>query len=806
MIENIFRDLRYALRLHRKTPGLTLAAVITLALGIGANTAIFSIASPLLFRKLPVANPDQLVHIGYSGSLGTTDISDIEAFRLYSENANAFSDVIAFTSIGTPEVRYGQNEEEASGEAVSHNYFSALGVVPACGRWFENDEHGNATAVVLSFRYWRRAFKGQCDVIGKRVLLNQAQYTIIGVAPERFFGMTVGESPDFYLPLRNSVVSPDWITVVGRLRSGVSLSAAQSNLLPIFERVKQLSQLPPDELRQSMARLVVTPVPRGVSEIRERFAQPARILLAVVALVLLIACANVAGLLLAQSSVRVREFTIRQALGARRGRLTRQLLTEVGCLAIAGALLGMCAQVWVSRMLLASLSTSRDRISLQAGLSSDVLAFSAGTMVVAVLLAGVLPAMFFSRSDLANDLKTQQSSASRSSFRSGMAAFVVMQLAFSVVLLSAAGLLLHSLLRLETANVGFDRDHVAVAALHGTTTVSATRAASFYQELLARASSLPDVRSASLSSFAAMSGREVGINVRAEGYQARSGEELHAFLDSVSPGYFKTMQIPVLAGRDFDARDKLDSPRVAVINQAMAAHFFGSSDPIGKRLQFVEGNRQMEIVGVAGDSKYNDMHEQTPDFVYLDFNQSAPAEIQSSLLLRVSHSPSGFLPATLRQLVRSLDRSVQVASVETMRGEIDESIHQDRLLTGLCTAFGAVALLLTCIGLFGTLSFSVASRRNELGVRMALGAIAQDIFALVVGQALRWTAFGLLMGIAGSLAVSAYLKSLLFEVSPIDPLAYAGVAVLMLMAAALACYVPARRAMSVDPAESLRYE
>jgi predicted permease len=308
-----------------------------------------------------------------------------------------------------------------------------------------------------------------------------------------------------------------------------------------------------------------------------------------------------------------------------------------------------------------------------------------------------------------------------------------------------------------------------------------------------------------------MSGRELGINLSVPGYETRAGEELHAFFNSVGPGYFNTMQIPLLRGRDFDAHDSANSPRVAVINQAMAAHFFGNSDPVGKHVRFVEGNRELEIVGVVANAKYNDIREATPDFLYLDFNQLAfnplaPTQIRSSLLLRTSGSPSSLLSGSLRRLVRTIESSIQVTRIETMRQDIDESIHQDRFLTGLCTAFSALALLLTCIGLFGTLSFTVASRRSELGVRMALGAVARDIFSLVMGQALRVTAIGLLIGIAGSLVLSVYLKSLLFEISATDPLAYAGVALLLLCAAALAAYVPARRAMSVDPVESLRYE
>lgn len=806
MMEELLYNLRYALRLHRNTPAFSLVAVLTLALGIGANTAIFSIASPLLFRKLPVANPDQLVHIGYAGSLESTDISEIEAFRLYAENAKAFSDVIAFASIGTPEIRYGENTEEASGEAISPNYFAALGVVPVVGRLFARDDQPQSPEIVLSFPFWQRVFGGQTDVIGKSVLLHGAQYAVVGVTPASFFGMTVGESPDFYLPLRNSVFNPIWVTVVGRLKTGVSLAAAEANLLPIFDRVKQQSLLPPDEIRQAMSRLVLTPIPRGVLEVRERLALPARILLFAVALVLLIACANVASLLLAHNSVRLREFTVRQALGAGRARIIRQLLTEVFCLAFAGTILGLFAQIWVSRLLLGALSTSRDRINLHAGLTTDVMAFSAGTMLLAVLLAGTLPALFIARSDISNGLKTQSTSTPGSLFRSGMTGFVVMQLAFSVVLLSAAGLLLHSLLRMETVNVGMDRSHVVVTDLRGTATLPAPRAANFYQELLARTASLPDVRSASLSAFAPMSGRELGINLKVEGYQARPGEELHAFFNQVAPGYFNTMQIPLLSGRDFDSRDGSNSTKVAIINQAMAAHFFGGSDPLGKRVKFVEGNHELEIVGVVANAKYNDIREQTPDFLYVDFNQFGPTQIRSSLLLRVSGAPSSLLAGSLRRLVRSVDNSVQVFRVETMRQEIDESIHQDRLLTGLCTAFSSLALLLTCIGLFGTLSFSVASRRNELGVRMALGAMARDIFSLVVGQALRVTALGLVIGIAGSLALSVYLKSLLFEISAIDPLAYAGVAALLLLAAGLASYVPALRAMRVDPIESLRYE
>ncbi|HXN98504.1 MAG TPA: ABC transporter permease [Candidatus Acidoferrales bacterium] len=825
MMQTLWQDVRYGLRLLSKSPGFAALAVLTLALGIGANTAIFSILDPLLLRKLPVHNPDQLVWVNSTGTLGPAETSAVETFYAYRDKAQVFSSVLAFSGVAPYEVTHNNRMTLANGELVSGNYFATLGVRPFAGRLLiDADEHG-PPALVLSFDFWKREFDSDPSAIGKTLSFgDQADasragsvplhsYTVIGITPPDFFGAEVGESPDFYFPMGiANVPSQDywqrpWVTILARLKPGISISQAQASLDPLLHEVENHSTLPEIEREENFAYVLLTPAARGLSQVRSQFSLPAVILMVVVGLLLLIACANVADLSLARGMARKREFTVRLALGAGRWRIIRQLLTESASLAAAGALSGLIVGQWTSHLLVASLSTRQIPITLSTQLNGRSLLFTSVLLALTVLISGLAPALSATRGELAEELKAQGGGSHRSSTQSRLGRFlIVAQVALSMTLLAGASLLLHSLFNLETFDAGFDRDKVSIVTMNGYS-ASRTRdqVAAYYDQLLQRVRQLPGVHSASYSSFAPISGKEVGVNVVVEGYTLRPGEVANERFVGISPGYFETMGIPLLQGRDFTQQEvHPDSPSyqstsVAILNRTMARRFFGDSSPLGKHFHFVEGTRPpLEIVGVVADSKYNGLREAPTDFFYIPGTHG-------DLEIRTNES-AATLAGPLREILQSLDRSVDIASIKTLREQVDESLHPDRLIAALCGTFSILALVLTCVGLYGTLAFHVAQRTSEIGVRMALGAHPRDIFRLVVGQGMRLTVSGLVLGVIVAVSATSPLASLLFGVKRTDPLAFLGVSVLLLFAASLACYIPARRAIRVDPMTALRDE
>lgn len=824
-MESFWQDVRYALRLLSRSPGFTALAVLTLALGIGANTAIFSVLDPLLLRKLPVQNPDELVWVNSSGTMGPAEISEIETFYAYRDKAAVFSGVLAFADVAPYAVTHNGRTALANGELVSGSYFTTLGVRPFAGRLFTDIDEHQAPAVVLSFDFWRREFNSDPTAIGKSIsfgdqadasrtgTLPQRSYTIVGVALPEFFGAEVGKSPDFYFPLGVvNVPSQDywqrpWVTILARLKPGVSIAQAQASLDPLLHEVENYSTLPEIERQENFAHVLLTPAARGLSQVRLKFSLPAIVLMIVVGLLLLIACANVANLLLARGMARKREFTVRLALGAGRWRIVRHLLTESTLLAAAGALSGLIVGQWTSHLLVASLSTQQVPITLSTQLNGRSLLFTSILLALTVLVSGLAPALSATRGQLAEELKAQGGGSHRSSTQSRLGRIlIVAQVALSMILLAGAGLLLHSLYNLETFDAGFDRDKVSIVTINGYS-ASRTRdqVAAFYDQLLQRVKQLPEVHSASYSSFAPISGKEVGVNVVVEGYTLRPGEVANERFVGISPGYFETMGIPLLQGRDFAQQEiHPDSPSyqstsVAIINRTMAHRFFGDSSPLGKHFHFVEGNRPpLEIVGVVADSKYNGLRESPTDFFYIPGTHG-------DLEIRTNES-AATLAGPLRGILQSLDSSVDIVSIKTLREQVDDSLHPDRLIAALCGTFSILALVLTSVGLYGALAFHVARRTSEIGVRMALGAHPRDIFRLIVGQGMRLTVSGLVLGIIAAVGATSPLASLLFGVKRTDPLAFLGVSAVLLFAAGLACYLPARRAMRVDPMTALRDE
>jgi ABC-type lipoprotein release transport system permease subunit len=799
-MRELWRDFVYSARSLAKSPGLTAVAIITLALGLGANAAIFSILDPLLLRKLPVQNPDSLVFLGNAGlwrearnvDYDTAITSELSAYRHYRDENRVFSGVLFFTGMQQYDLTRGDEASSISGEIVSANYFSLLGVRPYLGRLIAPQDGDGAAAspeVVLSYPYWLRAFAANPTIIGQTISLKNVGwsfdplqnhvYRIIGVAPPSFFGVEVGRDPNLYLPAPNSGDSPAFVTIVARLKPGNSLSQVRASLAAIYQEIVRESKFAVEK-QQDMAGPVVEPIACGLSRARDKFGLAAQIAMAIVGLVLLIACVNVANLLLARGISRRHELTVRMALGAGRWRLIRQMLAEAALLGSAGAIAGLLGANWTAKSLAAALSTKQLPVQLDVTLDARVFAFAAAILAITILLCGLIPAFSATRGDLASDLKISGANAPHTASRSRLGNLLLgAQIAISTIVLVAAGLLLHSLFNLET-----------------------------YEQLLDRAKHLPGVKAAAYSALTPLSGDMIGIDLAVPGYTPRSAAETHAFFNVVSPGYFRAMRIPLLEGRDFTSQDVApQAMRVAIINRTMAEHYFHGENPVGRAFTFARGQGltsqpTIRIIGVVADSVYLDVREKPADIFYEPYGR---ATVRASLVLRANGSPAALAGAT-RNLIRSLSRSVKIESVQTMRHEVNESLHEDRLIGALCAMFAALALLLTSVGIYGVLSFQVARRTNEIGIRMALGAHRRDILTLIFRRGMRILVVGLAIGVVSALAITRVIAHMLFGVSPSDLPTYAGVGLVLLVAALAALYIPARRAMKVDPMVALRYE
>ncbi|HKV46849.1 MAG TPA: ABC transporter permease [Candidatus Acidoferrales bacterium] len=819
--DTVLQDVRYSLRTLRKSPGFTAVAILTLALGIGANATIFSILDPLLLRKLPVGDPDSLVFLGNAGlwnsarnvDYDTAIMSELNAFRHYQDENRVFSALLFFTETEDYDLTRGEEASSASGETVSSNYFSMLGVRPYLGRLIALQDGDSATATpvaVLSYAYWQREFAADPAIIGQTISLANSGwsfdplqhqlYEIIGVAPPGFSGIEIGIDPDFYLPAPNSGDSPAFVTIVARLKPGISLAQARASLAPIYQETVRESKLPALEREQDMSGLEIQPIPRGLSRVRDKFGLATQVAMALVGLVLLIACVNVANLLLARGISRRRELTVRMAIGAGRWRLIRQILIEAALLGSAGAIAGLLAANWTAKSLAAALSTKELPVQLDAALDVRVFVFAAAVLAITVLLCGLIPAMAATRGDLTSDLKVAGVNAAHAASRSRLGSLLLAaQISVSAIVLIATGLLLHSLFNLETYNLGFDADHILALTLTGK---DASRA--LYDQLSDRAKYLPGVKGAAYSVMLPLQGNVVGINVTVPGYTPGSAAETHAYMNGVSPGYFQAMGIPLLAGRDFTPQDGAPQmPSAVIISRTMARHYFAGNDAVGQEIRIGgSGRPPLRVIGVVADSVYFGVREKTTDMIYTPYGRTT---LHTSLMARATGNPAA-LASAVTDLIHSMDRSIKIESIETMRHALNDSLHEDRLIGALCGVFAALALALTCIGIYGVLSFQVARRTNEIGIRMALGAHRRDILSLILLRGLRILIAGLAIGIVGALAITRVIAHMLFGLSPSDFFTYAAVALVLLFAALAALYVPARRAMRIDPMVALRYE
>jgi putative ABC transport system permease protein len=807
LMETLWQDVRYSGRLLLKHPGFSLIAVLTLTLGIGANTAIFSIVNAVLLRPFPYHAPEQLVMLAESvsgqrnGSVSYPNFVDWRAQNSVFEAVSAVrpNENYNFSGAGEP--------ERLQGRLVSAGFLSLLGVKPLLGRDFvaEDDRPGATPAVIISHEFWTRRFGNDQSIAGKQIALNNQSYTVVGVTPP---GFQFGLDSDVTIPIGLSAErfkargADPGITVVARLKPNVSQQQAETETNVIYARLEQ--QYP--ESNTGRRAYLISLHENFVGDVR----QPLMILLGSVGLVLLIACANVANLLLVRASSRRREMSVRVALGANRWRIIRQLLTESLILALIGAALGILLAHWGTSFIASQLPAGIPRLN-EASVDVPVLAFTLGVSLVTGLLFGLAPALQASRLNLTEALKEgdRGSSGGRQPLRSLL---VIGEVALTLTLLVGAGLLIQSFRRVLQVNPGFDPQNLLTMQV-SVNNSDGHQVAAFFDQWQERVRRLPGVKATAVSN-----GLPLGVANRPPFFiegrpRPENGKEPSGIRYTVSPGYFDTMGIELVRGRVFTGQDTRDTPLVAVIDEALAQQHFQGEDAIGKRItQSSSGSPSYEIVGVVRHVEHDNLDGQSsrsPQF-YLNFNQipvdRLPTQVRRiNLLTRTNVEPSS-LVAAVREQVAALNKDQAVFNVRTMEDIVDQSIAPRRFSMLLLGVFAIVALALASIGIYGMMSYAVAQRTREIGLRMTLGAQSGNVLRLVIGQGMQLALLGVAIGLVASLALTRTMKTLLFGVSATDPLIFISIALLLAVAALLACWLPARRAAKVDPIVALRYE
>jgi predicted permease len=928
-MQTLWQDLRYGLRMLAKSPGFTAIAVLTLALGIGANTAIFSLIDAVMLRSLPVENPSRLVVLKWSarkapeirgymtagdcpsdlrfGEANPSGCSFSEPMFREMEKANVFSGLAAFAGAGRLNLTGNGPASVLSGQVVSGDFFHGLGVKASAGRLLQpSDDSPSATSVaVLNYGYWQSAFGGASDAIGRTIQLNGIPVTIVGVAERRFTGITPGSDYDVWLPLavaprinnptrwrnRQDDVTFWWLTLVGRLKAEIPLSQAQATIsgifrnemlhgsVPLFESGgpiavphgpppagamlrkemvlggapppaaggkppagKQLLTAPssPGNAAQGQAASETPGIPKtfstpadepivtlvsaqsGLSGSRKEYANPLYVLMLAVGIILMIACANVAGLMLARSAARRKEMAVRLALGAGRTRIVRQLLTESMMLSVLGGTLGILFAYWGAHAIVSFVSNNQTRaLGFAAGVDMRVLGFTVAVSLVTGILFGIAPAFRSARIDLTPTLKEGfgvSSSIAQVAGRwfSAGNALVVAQVALAIVVLVGAGLLVRTLENLRSIDVGFDSQNVVIFTIDPSLAgYQDTQIDSFYRDLQGRLSETPGVKSVSYSSLPLLSGGLMMTGFHWPG--TPQDRESEANILNVGPDFFNTMQIPFLGGRGFNASDyglaaandgptPTGAPTPVIVNQAFVAKYLGKENPLGKQFGQSAGDEKSpqssgyEIIGVVRDAKYNSLRQDVAATMYAPQSGNG-----ASFEVRTAADPQALFPA-IRRVVAQLNENLPLFQITTESQQIDRLLFQERLVARLSAFFGLLALVLACIGLYGLLSYEVSRRTREIGIRMALGAQERDVLRLVVKQGIVLAFTGAAVGIGVALSVTRYLTSMLYGVHGDDPLTIGAIAALLALVALAACYIPARRATRVDPMVALRYE
>jgi predicted permease len=829
-----WQDIQYGLRGMRRSPGFTAAAVLSLSLGIGANTAIFSVFDRLMLRALPVTDPERLVTFREAGETATESYPTYQRLRDGTDGFSSMAAVcdldrsnLTVNGIGDGMGHPGEEPGVVRVGLVSGNYFATLGVTAALGRTLTAEDDrvpGGHPVTAISYAFWKRRFRQAPDVLGRTLSLNGTTYTVLGVAKPGFSGDLVGHPTDLWIPLamQSQVVlerpglltnaNPPWLRIIARLRPGVSLPQAQAPLDVVYRRaLAERLNLTPAMMREGeRAHLEVQPASRGFSPDRQIFAQPLAILMIVVGLVLLIACANIANLLLARSQARQREMAVRLALGARSGRILRQLLTESLLLAALGGGSSLVVAVWGAGALEAMVAAGPEPVKLDLQVDGRILAFTGVLCLFTGVLFGMAPAWRGSQASLTPSLNRRGAhSGGRRGFGLG-GLLVVSQVAGSLLLLTGAGLFVQTLRNLKSQELGFDRERVLLVwTAPGHAGLEGKKLAALFAAVQERISALPGVLSASPSAFGLMGGDGGGSPVKVQGDIARSPDDSRSEWNQVGPRFFETVGTPLLLGRDFTGRDTESAPHVAIVNETFARAYFGARNPLGQRFGMRrDTGYPWEIVGVVKDARYHTLRDRDRKMIYLPYGQDVTHLFGNMcLMVRSAGNTPGYAPglaARIREELRGVDRNLPVLSMQTMAEQLDQSLTQERLIAALCGFFAALALLLACLGLFGVMSYTAARRTHEIGIRLALGATPGAVLAMVLREGLMRVAAGIAIGVPATLAATRLITSSLFGVGAADPPTLIAAAFLMVAVAAFAGFLPARRASRVDPMVALR--
>ncbi|HUI42197.1 MAG TPA: ABC transporter permease [Terriglobia bacterium] len=848
-MQTLLQDVRYGLRMLVKNPGFTGIAVLMLALGIGANTAIFTVMNSVLLSTLPVKAPQELVVLTNPDAHGMSDGSEdgdrdlltYPEFQDLSQHNQVLSGLLATDSnvhqLDVSVVDSGQSSEGSPAQVamVSGSYFGVLGVEALRGRTFgtEVDEQRDANPVaVISYNFWQSRFGGEASVLGRKIRIRRSAYDIIGVTPPRFFGVTVGTAPDVWVPLtmqaevfpgedwlsteKNPVEKTMWLQVLGRRKPGVSVAQAKAGVELTFQQYlkSQIGSGITESARHDFLNqhLALTEGSHGASTLRAQFGTPLLILMGVVGLVLLIACANVANLLLARAASRQKEIAVRVAMGAGRARLFRQLLTESVLLAAIGGVLGLLFAQWADAVLLRLVSRGPLPIPLDTHPDAKILAFTLGVSLLTGVLFGLAPAFRAAKVDLNSVLKGTSRAVIGGSAQGGKVPvgkiLVVAQVALSLLLLIVAGLFVHSFQKLTEVKLGYDRDHLLLFGVNPITSgYTEPEIAPLYQDLLERLRAVPGVRGVTLSQNGLFSHSESADQISIEGFKPKSGQKMGARFDEVGPNYFTTVGIPVLMGRDIGPQDEGSGQRVGLINQTMARYYFGNDNPIGRRIwdMFPTTHTDFIVVGVAADAKYNSVQDETPRRFYVPFFHPIGEATAANFEVRTTGDPAAVVGA-LRAVVKKAAPNLPPLDIHTMNDLVSASLTTDRMITKLTGFFGGLAVLLACIGIYGIMAYAVAGRTGEIGIRMALGARRADVLWLVLRESLLLVVIGVAIGLPAVIAAGKLVASLLFGLTAADPATLALATALMFAVAALAGYIPAVRAARTDPMAALRNE
>jgi predicted permease len=829
-LESFIQDAAYGARALLRSKALTIVALLSLALGIGANTAIFSLLDAVMLRSLPVKDPAQLVLLGMGRASGKTDDfarTDLYSYPFYrqmQEKNQVFSDTAAICSMtnavhGFVEGRI--ESEPMNVQLVSGTYFTTLGVKALMGRTLndaDDNSEGDHPVAVISYAWWKRSLARDANVLDRKLRLGTMTYNIIGVAPAEFFGTKVGEAPDMWVPLSMIKEVPpntggyndnfsESLLILARLKPGVSIAQAASNVNLLFRQIllgfPDADLSPENRQKLDKTQVALTSMATGLSSLRRRFSEPLQVLMAVVVLVLLIACANIANLLLARSTARARELAVRQALGARRTRLIRQLLTESLILALFGGALGVAFASVANHLLLRMISGGLEMIPLNVSIDFRLLAFTFAVTVATAILFGTIPAFRATRLELTNTLKTGRSPQDPHGKNPLARVLIISQVSLSLVLMVGAGLFLRSLVNLNNIDTGFNKENVLRLEIDSSSAgykPGEPREVALDQQMEERISALPNVKAASFSAFTFHEG-SWGSNVVVPG----TNIDVDVKHNVVGDGYFATMQIPLLAGRNFSPSDTSTSQHVAIISEHTAKLLFPLGNPLGRHYGLGDDKPENDVtvIGIAKDVKFGDLAEDPVNLDYIPYTQHPWGF--GDFEVRYTGSFAS-IAATVQQTIHSIDRNLPITNVTTLDEQVARTLTNQRLVAQLSTFFGLLAVILSCIGIYGLMSYVVSRRTNEIGIRMALGAARLNVGWLVMREILLLVAVGIAVGIPITLAGSRMIGNMLYGFRGTDPASLAGAVLLLLLVAVVAGYFPARRASKVDPMVALRYE